>query len=246
LGLFDQVVCLNDRNLDDLVDGFTVRHAQLIQHSERGFGLWLWKPAILMELLAVKRPRVVVYLDAGCDIGTSPAARAAWEEMLGRTSATGISVFECEAPGATEIAYTKADLLELLRVAPDDRLSRQAMGGALAISNSGQAVSLVARWLEIATRDDYHFLDDSPSIREEDAAFVAHRHDQSVLSCLCKTSGVSLLPNPEAVVPGALADRPFLTARNRGFTSTANQGLLARSERVVIRRLVSMKQAVRG
>ena len=43
----------------------------------------------------------------------------------------------------------------------------------------------MSEWIDIGMMNDYHFIDDSPSVAEEYPEFIEHRHDQSILDLLC-------------------------------------------------------------
>jgi hypothetical protein len=210
----------------------------------RGFGYWLWKPHLIERWCAEGRSEFALYLDAGCVLNLDNSESANRLLQYREIAADrGIASFQIELP---EFAWTKVDLLEHLRVSQTDRASGQVMSGVLLLRKSKEVHELVREWNLLMRLDNFHFLDDSPSIVPEVEGFVAHRHDQSILSCLLKIRGIEPIPD-ETYFPGAWTSVgrafPVWTARHpQGYrfnpdgpkTMAAHLwGLRSRAERIV-------------
>jgi hypothetical protein len=49
--------------------GFLHEHNLFIRENPRGFGLWIWKPRIILEAMErFPNSKIILYLDAGCEL----------------------------------------------------------------------------------------------------------------------------------------------------------------------------------
>jgi len=65
--------------------------------------------------------------------------------------------------------------------------TNQIMATVWIIRKTPRTEKFLKSWLNLATINNYHFVDDSPSILPNSENFVEHRHDQSIFSLLIKT-----------------------------------------------------------
>ena len=94
--------------------------------------------------------------------------------------------------------------------------SGQRVGGIHIFQKSPQAMAFVQEWLSLAKTEAYHFLDDSPSVTQNDPCFREHRHDQSIFSVLTKIHGAVVIPDETYPPDEARAKAyPFLATRRR-------------------------------
>jgi hypothetical protein len=112
---------------------------------------------ILLFLERNPQLEVVVYLDAGSEIDSSPQKLQTFNEYLSLSSEFGYVGFQLPNK---EVNWSKADLCELVGSSKDDLQSGQIAGGHL-IFNRDFAFEHCSAWLEIMRKDNYHFLDDS-------------------------------------------------------------------------------------
>ena len=56
-------------------------------------------------------------------------------------------------------------------------------------------IKLVSEWYNLMISQNYHLIDDSPSIISNDITFVEHRHDQSCFSLLMKKYNRFVIPD---------------------------------------------------
>lgn len=232
---FNVALVVTDRNLGSFLPSFFDSHGELVAREPRGFGFWLWRPLLLAELLAVPHDRIVVFVDAGCELSHTAESDAVMRDYLVEAADRGATLFEVEGDWSDRM-YSKRDLTHHVGLGEADLASRQIQGGALILRNSGPTRQLVSAWSALAVAQDYHFLDDSPSRLPEDPAFIEHRHDQSILSTLAKDAGLQSRDNETFHYPDwqGASRYPIWTARNRRVRSLQDGGLVARLERGVI------------
>jgi len=181
LNLFDEHVLYTDKELKDDKE-FWCKHGNFIENNKRGYGYWLWKPYIIKKNLdSMNEGDILLYLDAGCELhidkkdGMIEALNAVEKDLI-VGSLTG---------GGIEYEWCKMDLYEALD-GKNSKPKNQRPGGTNMFLVCEKTKNLVNEWYEIATSQNYHLLDDTPSILKNDIRFKEHRHDQAIFSLLTK------------------------------------------------------------
>tara|TARA_R110002167_G_scaffold307871_1_gene512452 strand:- start:258 stop:1094 length:837 start_codon:yes stop_codon:yes gene_type:complete len=182
---------------------FWNRHGEWFEKT-KGFGYWAWKPYfILNELNNLVDGDVLMYADGGCEIGRSWVDRT---DRVGKSHSRGKS--DCDLfpeyfksvqdeiiittlAGTSELPYNKMDTIQKIGVDlhGDDIYEgqrRQYQATTCMFKVCGLAREFVKHWLDLCLADDYHYVDDSPSVLPNDSSFKQHRHDQSIYSLLLK------------------------------------------------------------
>jgi hypothetical protein len=78
------------------------------------------------------------------------------------------------------------DILREFNMDTDEiKNSIQYQSGIIIVKKTSLTTYLANDWYSIAC--NYHLIDDSPSVYQNDPSFREHRHDQSVLSLLIKS-----------------------------------------------------------
>lgn len=185
-GFFDDVMVYS---LDKLPIDFQRNHGKFIKSNARGFGYWIWKPAVTIEALHMAGPEdIVVYLDAGYTI--NPKGRRRFKEYLEMTrdSCFGMLSFQNIF---TEAHWTKADLAKRIGLGLNHMHMKtsQLGSGFFLLTPSSENLELMTTWQNIAVEENYRYSDDSHSILPNHIDFREHRHDQSISSLLRKDRG---------------------------------------------------------
>mgnify|MGYP003733230053 CR=1 FL=1 len=107
-----------------------------------------------------------------------------------------------------------------LPVGLDDaqRSSAQILGGLVVLANDDRGRRVAREWEEHASLDGGILLRDPTDASEAGSRLRAHRHDQSVLSCLLKSHRLPSEPDETFYAPRWEtdgADSPFWAMRNR-------------------------------
>jgi len=188
LQLFD-VISLNTEN--DLDAAFREEFRDVLTESVRGFGYYVWKPQIILQVLKeAEYGDVIVYLDSGSHVNRRGKKRMEEYISICKKSASGFLAFQLTL---SERLWTKKRLIEHFGLAKDDPLlySGQVQAGLILIEKRERTVELLEEWLAVY-RSDLALVDDSLD-EEEISGFREHRHDQSVFSLLAKIRGFELL-----------------------------------------------------
>ena len=160
--------------------------------SPRGGGYWIWKPFVIFKTLQdMKDGGILLYTDAGCKlINTNYAALKMNDyERKARDSASGILGFRNPC---IESTWTKGDAFCHFNLEKNSSAysSRQFTANRLLIQKNKKSVEIINKWWTTAKQAPFLF-DDSPSKYPNFENFQDHRHDQSILSLILKTSSIS-------------------------------------------------------
>jgi len=216
--LFDSVRICNETCLHDDTE-FWIEHGDFIEKSKRGFGYWIWKYGLMLE--ALKRLpdcSVILYADGGCALNINGTRRLAEYPLIAQANG-GMLLFEL---GTKEKDYTKRDTGERIFPGADfETWGTQRVGGILTVINCPLTRNFFKEALQIASEENYHFIDDSPSVQPNSISFKDHRHDQSITSLLSKKYGFRAIPDETYPPLRCLKEGyPVMAARRKISVST--------------------------
>jgi hypothetical protein len=116
------------------------------------------------------------------------------------------------------VDWTKRDLLDFMGI-PESEFSSDQIQGTVIFMSREFATTFCEQWSEIMVKDNFRFLDDSPSKKQEFTNFKEHRHDQSILSLLLRKQEVkSFITEEQFYFPPDWKNAkefPIWTTRNR-------------------------------
>jgi hypothetical protein len=170
----------------------------------KGAGYWLWKPAIILDALtSLPEGAMLLYTDAGVRLVGDP------RQLFREGSSLPIILFEQPQNGEDpdfhlQRRWTKRDRFVTLEAdAPEFWQSRQLSASFIGCRNGEVARQFVRNWLDGCRQIDA--LDDRPNTKGKPdfPDFVAHRHDQSILTIMAVRADVRPLRSPAV----ASADR---------------------------------------
>jgi hypothetical protein len=211
---FDEVIGYTDADLKNDSE-FWSKNGDFVSKNKRGYGYWIWKPFLILKTLnAMKDGDLLVYLDAGCEVVNNDQTSELLNNFFEQCDKYNILY---TTTGETEKKWMKMDLYKRLEFTNDTAMNTtQHQATAIIVKKTELTVKFINEWYDIAC--DHHFIDDSPSISENDKTFSEHRHDQSIFSLLIKTEKYKdAFNNHENLINnGAINDSyPFLLSRKR-------------------------------
>jgi hypothetical protein len=221
--LFDQILIFTEK---DLPNEFMLEFGNVLREHKRGFGYWIWKPyLILRELAKCESDDILIYLDAGFVIRKHDKWFRYYLSTLLESSSDALGFMkplDHELNGRKnyylESNWTKGDVLDYFKVRNDKAITAtsQIISGILFLKKSDKSMKLMQDWWNIANRN-FQLLTDEASISPNLSGFIENRHDQSILSILCKINNVITLPTSEVEGDTAFFGmRPFLAFRSVG------------------------------
>jgi len=179
--LFDAILPYMDIDLKKDTE-FWNKHGDFILKNKRGFGYWLWKPYLIMKTLnQMKENDILLYLDIGCEIDIRKKDKIL--ELIEKVKEDLI----IGSFTHNDKDWSKFDLVDRLQITnPILLLKPQHQASCIMIKKCQKTIDLVKEWYEISYENNYHYIDDSKSIKKNLIGFREHRHDQSIFSLLTK------------------------------------------------------------
>ncbi len=182
-----------------VIEAFADKHPEFLQY-ERGFMLYAWKPLLIHHTMNtyMQDGDVLVYLDAGAKMNKVP------QTYLDILRDTSILLFRVSKDLTTHLGkmYCTQDCFEAMGCTDEKyKDAAQVTGHVQMFKKDTESMRFVEEWKAycsaVACMDD-------KTRSPNDPAFVAHRHDQSVLSNLCvkygSNSNIQVLDAPSADV----------------------------------------------
>lgn len=170
------------------------------------FGYYFWKPIIISAAIEGfwGEYEGVVYIDAGSEILPGLISQIFFAYHMRSASKKGINVFAVKTP---EISYTKKEVLQFFNLGEEFLHHNQFQAGTIFVAGPiGREICFL--WREIIRLNPALI---SPQTNlPQFSDFIAHRHDQSVLSCLLKKVGIS----KSMWMPGGILKSPLQQVRN--------------------------------
>lgn len=207
-GWFDDVIIHSPETLQE----FFNQHKDFVTNS-RGYGYWIWKPYIILNLLEkINDGDNVFYIDSGGCILEHRNKR--FEEYLELLNINSIIAF-CDGgscgnpPDYKEKYFQKMRVLKRFGLENNEDFlnSGQVEGGVFICKKTSDSINFVKEWLNLVVEDNYSLVNDDDNFEQLDE-FMGHRHDQSILSILCKKRNANMLGLFETYGMG-----PFFSSR---------------------------------
>lgn len=175
----------------DLVGSRFYEENKAILSAPRGAGYWIWKSYLIQQELQQLRPEdVLVYADSGIEITGDLSPLVA----LSRDSKLPIVVSDFMRLNRE---YCKRDCyLAMDADRPEIYDAAQVVGGFNLHRATPESIEFVNEWARYSQTDE--LITDAPSNmgQPELDGFIAHRHDQSILSILVAKMGVPIYRDP--------------------------------------------------
>lgn len=179
---FQTVRALTEHDLGE----FGVKHAEFIQSYKRGYGLWIWKPKIILDALrSANDGDIVVYCDAGMHLNSKGLRRyREYVQML--DTCDMITFANNDAYKAQH--YVKQDAVQAYYPPFATQLNPYCYAGVMMLKRTPRTLALVTDWLALC--ETYHFLDTGPSVNFPEAPnYIGNDCDNGLFNlCLAKHS----------------------------------------------------------
>jgi len=202
-GWFDKIIT----ETPDSINEFYQIHQNFINSNDRGYGYWIWKPYIIYKLLLnINDNDYIFYSDAGSSVLPHKYNRLLeYIDILDSTDRP-ILTFSSQY---LEKNFQKLLTLNYFNLSNniDFLNSYQVESGIVICKKNNFVINFIKNWLDLCIINNYKLLIDSNGDNENEH-FIEHRHDQSILSILCKINKISIICCNEAYGSG-----PFFSSR---------------------------------
>lgn len=170
---------------EDIDKDFKQLHADIFNY-ERGDGLWIWKPYLILKTLEQCNENDIVFY---CDSGA----------CFFRSALPVFDILERQDIWLTvlpliEKQFTKAETFEAMNATGIEFTDTPQISGTfIAFRKTDFSLNFVREWLEYCCNVD---IIAPPEENKEAGYFYGHREDQSILSLLSKKHGVRAYSDP--------------------------------------------------
>jgi hypothetical protein len=204
---FDHVISYGKHSLST---DFVNRHEKHFQYT-RGAGYWAWKPQICLDALdKISNGDILMYSDSGCHFVHSMSP------VFERLENAKSNVL-CFNIAQIEKDWNKRDCFVSLNCDfPEYTDTKQIMSTFLLCKKNDFAYHIINEWQRLVS--DFHMVSDeflSPSKTPNYPSFKEHRHDQSLLSLVCKKNSVSMMEDITEWGDPHLRGTPQIVAHTR-------------------------------
>jgi hypothetical protein len=167
-----------------------------LNKNNRGFGFWAWKPLIIYkELESLKDNSILIYADAGFHIRSEGNLKLL-EYIYSLSDERPILLFgnyarldsDLESPFRgldwKNYQYIKKETLDFFHLSEEEEFlnNQQIAGGLIIILINKISRNFINQWLS-SICSNFNLIDSKLRV-EQSKGFIAHRHDQAILSCL--------------------------------------------------------------
>jgi hypothetical protein len=179
--------------MDDIDDYYKFKNSHLFKFKRLG-GYAVWKPYIIYKrLLEIDENDILCYNDSKYIWLTNVRNM---ETHLLSDKNIGVYTNKPNSGNHIEKQWTKGDAFYLMNI-PNNKFgnyiknSPQAWSGFILLRKGFNPLRFIGEWLTY--NQDYRISSDSPtSILQNDSIFIENRHDQTILSLLCKKWGIPM------------------------------------------------------
>lgn len=233
---FSTVDAYDSTALQRLLPEFYTEHQDFLVQNSRGYGYWLWRPYLLLKRISMMKPNeVLLFLDAGCELNVTPSSQKRFYEYVDHAKREGMCLMRTPYKLTN---WCKQDVLTQFKITKESDI-RTVEPGVIFMIKNNENIELLQKWIEWCTKDNYHNLDDSPSIIPNSDNFIEHRHDQALLTALmiersnCAIDQETFFPDNSWRVKGSKF--PIWVVRNRYPFTYETGGIIARAYRFLRR-----------
>jgi hypothetical protein len=199
-GWFDGVIAHSPETISDFLN----QHQEFVRENKRGYGYWIWKPYIILDLLKrINEGDTVTYIDSGGSILCHKKNK--FDEYLDilKKSERPIIAFGEHSP-YLEKQFQKMTILKRFGLDKNENFlnSSHIESGVIICKKTDFTVRFFEEWLALMLENNYSMIHDRDELKQLDC-FIENRHDQSLFSILCKSHLVNILSIDDCYGHGA-------------------------------------------
>lgn len=176
---FRTIQSLTENDISDFVQ----KHRDFISNNRAGYGLWIWKPKIILDrLLAMNDGDILLYCDAGMHLNAGGLNR--YHEYLQILSNRDILTFSLNDKYIAQ-NFVKRDAIDSFCPEFANTINRYCYAGVVMMKKTEATLCLVRDWLGLC--ETYRLIDRTKSSLPEYPLFVGNDGDNGLFNlCLVK------------------------------------------------------------
>jgi hypothetical protein len=175
---------------------YKARNSHILNHNQ-GAGFWIWKSYIIMKYLyEIDKDDVVCYCDS-LYLFTGQRNIQEITQLIDNKHGIFITHNKPNEPMYLEKQYTKGDAFFLMNRRDEEYYDTpQAWGGFIIIKNNFISLQIITEWFTYV--QDERIVTNLPTvIMPNHGDFIENRHDQTVISIICKKYKIPLVDFPQ-------------------------------------------------
>lgn len=178
---FTTTMAMTEHDIPDVLE----RHRDFIDGHRQGYGLWIWKPSVILRRLqTVAENDVLVYCDAGMHLNKHGLLR--YYEYLSKLNTHNMVVFSLHTTYKAQF-YVKRDAIDAYFPEFADRLDPYHYAGVMIFRNTPKTREILMDWLVLCENE--HFIDHTESVAKNLPVFQGSDCDNGLWNlCLAKHS----------------------------------------------------------
>jgi hypothetical protein len=222
-GLFAQVEIFDQKWIQDFEPKLWYQIQDYFNANQpRGFGYWIWKPALLYWADKKWPDKQILYVDAGFHIDEQENLIYNFRDFLRTSFEKGGVAFE--QIGLKEEYWTKREIFDYFNCNYNDTQKNQLYAGFILMAPGEKRTQFTQEFYSL-TKFKNGFLFNDVRYAEQSAKFIEPRHDQSIFSILWRKYGLSTTPDLTTI--SNIGNFLLIAARNRtGMSATKPKSLL--------------------
>jgi hypothetical protein len=178
--VFHRIIQANETFIKDYIQ----KHKNHINTNRYGYGFMIWKPKIIYETLhRMNENDILVWCDAGMYLNLNGKDRLN-EYFLKLTNDNDKSVLAFSTSDCyLSKQYVKMDAVMHYYPEFRNKMDVACYSGVMMIKKNVSSMTLINDWLDLC--ENYHFLDQSASLKYKEAKYFCGNDYDNGLFCLC-------------------------------------------------------------
>lgn len=161
---FNNIYLCTEKDIPEFIE----KHRDFIKSNKQGFGLWIWKPKIILNILnKMDNGEILVYCDSGIHLNNNGLDRF-YEYINMLDNSKDIITFSTNDIYKAQ-QYVKNDAVMCYWPQFNNELSNVCYAGLMIIKKTENTLKLISEWLDLC--EIYHFLDRHPSTQYPDFSY---------------------------------------------------------------------------
>jgi hypothetical protein len=204
--IFNNIYGLTENDIPEYIE----KHKLFIEENKVGYGLWIWKPKIILDTLnKINDNDILIYCDAGVYLNVNGKERL--YEYLNMLN-DKISIITFSTNGKADYKgqyYVKNDAIMSYYPEYNNELTIYRYAGMIIIKKTNKSLNLISEWLNLC--ENYNFININSSIVHRDLPhYIGNDCDNGLFNlCLSKHKDInySIYPDETNIYIGDLQVR---------------------------------------
>ncbi len=209
--LFSEVKIFDEKWIQDYDPDLWLQIQNYFSTNQlKGFGYWMWKPALLKWANDKWPDKQILYVDAGFHIDRNKTLIAEFSDFLNKSFEIGGIAFE--QIGLTEERWTKREVFDFFGTLLQDRKNNQLYAGFILLPPGNVRTQITSEFYNLTKYRNGFLFNDCIELKQSNQ-FIETRHDQSIFSLLWRKYDLSVIP--DLTKTANMNNFLFIAARNR-------------------------------